>query len=532
MSFKEKLNTILSSGEFHQLAQFREPDVWSQMDPHERELLSLLFLKQGEHQLCQKNKLALSSFELSTQISPANPLILHMQAQTLLKFGTELKHFLAAKKKCKMLLSKKTGVLPKSQFFLIYHDLASILIKIGSIRQKTDDFYQADKIFKKLEHEAPPDQHFSILWDWALCWIFIGKLSGELSDMSCGIQKFQQAKNIGCNDIRFYCDHGLALIEYFKLVNNPALLIQATDSFKRTVEIDPGFPKGWLYLGIVFKKRYYFSEDLADFDEADTCFTTITKLCADDSFLWLQWGLLYLKKGKLLGCTDIITLSIEKFQKAKELHQLHATLECLLEHQDENTDGKVSQKTSRVKKKSEESNTNSQDDIKKLLYLSWGEAELLLGVECNDYNLITKANKKFKLVITNLCTDPYAWYMYAKSYVEIGSYFNSADYFTSAIEAFQKGLELDPININLLQGLASTFLAMGTLVQNPKSLHPGHFRGYGNIHHQSIDLGLSYRYLFDIGLNVELSYSYRCFAKNCPQNVNAIMCMFEYPFGL
>ncbi len=66
----------------------------------------------------------------------------------------------------------------------------------------------------------------------------------------------------------------------------------------------------------------------------------------------------------------------------------------------------------------------------------------------------------------------------------------------------------------------------------PKSLHPGHFRGYGNIHHQSIDLGLSYRYLFDIGLNVELSYSYRCFAKNCPQNVNAIMCMFEYPFGL
>jgi len=59
-----------------------------------------------------------------------------------------------------------------------------------------------------------------------------------------------------------------------------------------------------------------------------------------------------------------------------------------------------------------------------------------------------------------------------------------------------------------------------------------HFHGYGPIHHQSIDLGFAYSHHFEAGAIVDLGYSYRVHAHDCPERVNKIFISLLYPFGL
>lgn len=59
------------------------------------------------------------------------------------------------------------------------------------------------------------------------------------------------------------------------------------------------------------------------------------------------------------------------------------------------------------------------------------------------------------------------------------------------------------------------------------------FQGYGNIRHQSIDLGLRYQYLFDCnGSSLSAEYIVRMYARNCPQKMQAVQLTYLYPFGL
>lgn len=58
------------------------------------------------------------------------------------------------------------------------------------------------------------------------------------------------------------------------------------------------------------------------------------------------------------------------------------------------------------------------------------------------------------------------------------------------------------------------------------------FGGYGPIRHQSVDLGVEYKYHFEFGGIAGLGYGYRVFAQNCPRHVNFFSVSFLYPFGL
>ena len=58
------------------------------------------------------------------------------------------------------------------------------------------------------------------------------------------------------------------------------------------------------------------------------------------------------------------------------------------------------------------------------------------------------------------------------------------------------------------------------------------FHGYGRIHHQSIDLGFRYEYLFEYFGQLRMEYARRLYARNCPRGVNIFMFSLLYPFGL
>jgi hypothetical protein len=65
-----------------------------------------------------------------------------------------------------------------------------------------------------------------------------------------------------------------------------------------------------------------------------------------------------------------------------------------------------------------------------------------------------------------------------------------------------------------------------------KGLRLKHFRGYGPIQHQSIDLLLECKHQFSFGGILGFGYGYRVYAANCPRYVNFFHANFCYPFGL
>ena len=58
------------------------------------------------------------------------------------------------------------------------------------------------------------------------------------------------------------------------------------------------------------------------------------------------------------------------------------------------------------------------------------------------------------------------------------------------------------------------------------------FRGYGPIHHQSVDLGIKYSKTFYCGDIASIGYAFRPYALNCPRFVSTFFISYLYPFGL
>lgn len=58
-----------------------------------------------------------------------------------------------------------------------------------------------------------------------------------------------------------------------------------------------------------------------------------------------------------------------------------------------------------------------------------------------------------------------------------------------------------------------------------------HFHGYARIHHQSIDLGAGYSYLFDIWGALNFTYTFRVFAHSFPEYVNFFALSYRLPFS-
>lgn len=111
-----------------------------------------------------------------------------------------------------------------------------------------------------------------------------------------------------------------------------------------------------------------------------------------------------------------------------------------------------------------------------------------------------------------------AWAVFGLGVADVGSPWIRADF---AWEKNFCGLQKIKAFINTLWGLGH------------RSLHLNRpFHGYGDIRHQSIDIGLGYYYRFDFGGEISFDYSHRLHARNFPRNVNIFKVGFLYPFGL
>ncbi len=63
-------------------------------------------------------------------------------------------------------------------------------------------------------------------------------------------------------------------------------------------------------------------------------------------------------------------------------------------------------------------------------------------------------------------------------------------------------------------------------------VHTNAFFGWAKTRHQSIDLGVAVRYMFDVWGWLEIDYAYRVYARSFPERVNFFTVTYHLPFSL
>lgn len=78
----------------------------------------------------------------------------------------------------------------------------------------------------------------------------------------------------------------------------------------------------------------------------------------------------------------------------------------------------------------------------------------------------------------------------------------------------------------------TTFAEVNVGFGNKQHVDVKHFKGWGKLQHQSIDLGLSYGYKIGLYGIITASYAHRVFAHNFPEHVNFFLLSYHLPFSL
>lgn len=419
---KEQFKAILAAGDFKQLQAYAKPAIWKKLKPDERELLALLFVKQGEQLLQKEKEGASESFSQALLIAPKNPTILFHQALVYAAQGQRSQHLYEAAQA----LEKAVELDPS--FNNAWHSWGNVLVRLGLLHDQITFFYQADQKFRQAQAVHPPrtDESLStLLWHWGVCWYHIGISSGEASDFSNALEKFRQAASCGCNVGAFYNDYGNVLVDFGCLMARPELLLEAIENYKKFTSQTPNADEGWLNLACTYQKLYDATGSQDYFEESKIAFEHALRLKPDSALAWQSCGELYASAGKSRHDLDLLSKSFEKFQKA---HQL--------------------------------------DPENPQLLLHWGGAQVMMASHIEDLPMLREAEKKIDLAMKDLQHDPDAWYVSGVCCSELGHYFNAQEYYEKALERFKTGIKLKDSHLLLLHSLALTYFTLGEFKDN------------------------------------------------------------------
>lgn len=135
----------------------------------------------------------------------------------------------------------------------------------------------------------------------------------------------------------------------------------------------------------------------------------------------------------------------------------------------------------------------------------------------------SNANLEFTASVGKEWSTDGAWKMRTYGYATIGMA-NKGYPWTHEMAVFQYNWK----NTHALFLYALGYFGFG----NEQHVHVHHFDGWGNVQHQSIDLGFTYRYKFNVWGTLSLFYAYRVFAHNYPEHVNFVGVAYRIPFSL
>jgi len=443
MNFQNKLKTILENKSFDQLVEYTQPVSWKELSSDDRELLGLMFVKQGEHQLLNGEREAFHSFDLAAQVAHDSPSIHYLQGFTLVEYGIEFG--VESLDKANEALKRSTELNPN--FLLSWYTWGITLVFLGTESDDICYFQQADDNFRiaySLAKAQNDVEHLGdIHWHWGQCWLRIAMHSEEACDYSKAVEKLRAAKEYGCREGYLYLSLGQALVELSNLVSKPDLLIEAAIQYKQYLSLYQYDVDQWFGLAQIYLQLYDLFENEEHFLEADECFERTVDLDPTNEMAWNGWGLLYSNSGKLTNDIEKVEKSLEKFLQAAAL------------------------------------NENSHDNL-----LVWGEAEMLVASHHENLELLHASAEKIQNAVMASKHNPQAWYVLGTCHCEFGRYFSEERYFLEGIKKYEYGLSIEPTHRLLLYAVAIAYMEIGELTDNVLMFEQAlsHYARIGELH--------------------------------------------------
>lgn len=420
-TIEKQLNEILQTGDFARLQVFRDEGVWDSMSQNERDLLSMLFVIQGESQLKQGDSKVFDNFNIASKISPSNPIIFFRQAM-IFALNSSNMHCLNAA--CSA-LEKAVTIDP--DMFASWSAWGCVLIQIGVTQGDISYFHDAIKKFEEAEarsDKAEPHQRSELYWQWGNCWVSLGKISGEAHDFHLALGKYRRAAELGLQHPDFWKQYGDALAEMAILMGKTELFMEAGELFRNAIKLAPDSFHGWLGLACCYQRLFEYYREGVYFDLSNEAFVKSSEIDSECVDLWLNWGILLSEGAKFRNDQELFQISYEKFSRA-----------------------------------------NTCEENNPIVFSRWGEAQMHHGAVAERIDLMRAAEAKIIKSLEIQSDNADTWYIYGSCLTEIGRYFADPEFYRQAIEKFEYGLTLNQAHIWIWNGLALANYALGELLE-------------------------------------------------------------------
>jgi len=421
-NYKKIFQEMLKERNFAQLISFHDPSRWETLNSDERELLSLLFVTQGEKQLSEGDAKVLESFRLANSIAPDNAKVLCKQG---LIFCNLTQNPFYLKTACKFF---ETSVAVEPDFFDAWHGWANCLVRLGLSNRSFQTFNDAlDKFAtaKKLSPAVTELRISAYYRDLGFCWYAFGKLSGEPHDFKKAVQFYQKALRLGMCSSEFWNDYGNALHELAHLAGKTELIAESVEKYWMSIKQSPSYYPGWHNMATSLTILYQSHPQDAYFSLACDSFDRAIKIDANNSTLWKKWGELLAVKGKTQRDVSALWESSKKMEAADL---------C---------------------------DTNNPEILN-----AWGEVLLLIGSWEENYTYLKEALKKITSSLEIQKDFSRGWFLYGSCLNEIGVLFRDERYFIEAAEKFQFALQLDENDPFSWHGLALSSFGRGQILDD------------------------------------------------------------------
>lgn len=394
---------------------------WTSMTPKEREQFAEVLFDEGKRLIMKGEHFAFHIFDLSRRISPLSAKLQFQQGVFLFNYAVHKnseKYLLLAQKHI------QHAIEIKSNFVDAWYIWGDILVHLGLVYKESNYFQEADEKYSKANQLCNENPKYlkKFLWDWALCWYFLGKHSGEAIDVKKALEKFDKTAKLGCNEPSFWRDYGNAWAEMGLLIRDDRFLEKGLSYFQKSLQLNPKYFEGWLSLAHTFQSLYQNSHQELYLSQAHSAYSKASELKQDHFELWLSWGNLFLFSGRAKGEIKHLQMSTMKYSKALTVIPNHPEV-----------------------------------------LSRWGEALVILGTFTSRLDHLKLAETKIIEALEGARECPDIWYRYGFNLYAQGQYFEDSDYYLMAIEKFNHALTLEKNHFYSLNGIGLTQFALGDI---------------------------------------------------------------------
>lgn len=396
---------ILASQSFDLVDSFASEDLWKSLLPQEKEVLSQLFVIQGERLQSEVDGAvkAMRSFRSACSLTP-NKAHVWFRLGSQLALCDTVNELIEAQNALERSLSLDNG------FFDAWYTLANVFVRLA-LKQGNEEFLarahtafeRGSCQFEKNTLTTDVGCPSAFYWHWGLSWFLYGRTSGEPCELQHALTLYKKAYGLGQESAEFFNDYGNATIEFAILTGQSSLFEQALTLYEMAVSLSTQESHErhvhLFNLACCYQHRYeqLFEQDL--FDKAYALYAESAQLKNSFSSVWFKWGQMIFAAARYTHDSELLDEAIEKFQKAASLGNEHPVLTAL-----------------------------------------WAEAEAYLGSLYERADTLATALHRAETALKSSEQYIECWHAVVTCLFELGRYFSDPQYFEKAKTFVEKAL--------------------------------------------------------------------------------------------